>query len=222
MLDHHIQKSIVYKLAFNEALRFSQLKPDDLDNKLFNYHLKLVINAGLVKKDEDGKYSLTAEGRRVGVGVLDKQFTDLDRAHSVLFLIIRRKSDNAWLLFKRKTHPLLGDEGFMHVNPVATEDVFKTAKERLLAKTNLSASFRYLGSGYFKIFEDDGLESYTHFTALVAEDAEGELKQNNDKGEYFWQADIKDIFGELLPTAQALLDQYEADQPFFIEKTFKL
>ena len=222
MLEHHIQKSIVYKLAFNEALRFGQLKPDDLDNKLFNYHLKLVINAGLVKKDENGLYSLTAEGRRVGVGVLDKQFTDLDRAHSVLFLIIRRKSDKAWLLFKRKTHPLLGDVGFMHVNPVATEDVFKTAQDRLLTKTNLIASFKYLGSGYFKIFEDDGLESYTHFTALVAEDAEGELKQNNDKGEYFWQADIRAIKDELLPTAQALLQQYEAGQPFFIEQTFNL
>ena len=222
MLEHHIQKAIVYKLAFNEALRFSQLKPDDLDNKLFNYHLKLVINAGLVKKDENGLYSLTAEGRRVGVGVLDKQFTDLDRAHSVLFLIIRRKSDSAWLLFKRKTHPLLGDTGFMHVNPVATEDVFKTAQDRLMAKANLTASFKYLGSGYFKIFEESGLESYTHFTTLVAEDAEGELKQNNDKGEYFWQADIQDIKGELLPTAQALLQQYESGQPFFIEQTFNL
>ena len=144
------------------------------------------------------------------------------RDSSVLFLIIRRKSDKAWLLFKRKTHPLLGDVGFMHVNPVATEDVFKTAQDRLLTKTNLIASFKYLGSGYFKIFEDDGLESYTHFTALVAEDAEGELKQNNDKGEYFWQADIRAIKDELLPTAQALLQQYEAGQPFFIEQTFNL
>jgi hypothetical protein len=221
MLEHHIQKSIVYKLAFSEALRFSELKPDTLDNKLFNYHLKLVINAGLVKKDDNGLYSLTAEGRRVGVGVLDKQFATLDRAHSVLFLIIRNK-DKAWLLFKRKTVPLLGEVGFMHVNPNAQVDVFTIAKNELLAKTDLSATFHYLGNGYFKIFKDNEIESYTHFTVLVAEDANGELRQNNDKGEYFWQADIDSTKYELLPTALSLVEQYKTGQPFFIERTFNL
>jgi len=222
MLEHHIQKSIVYKLAFNEALRFSELKPDDLDNKLFNYHLKLVISAGLVKKDANGLYSLTAEGRRVGVGVLDKQFAALDKAYTVLFLIIRRASDKSWLLFKRKTHPLLGEIGFMHADPSAEKSVYKTAQDELLVKTGLRATFNYLGSGFFKVIKDGGLESYTHFTALVAEDAAGELSQNSDKGEYFWAADISDTKGQLLPTAQALVGQYTQGQQFFIERTFNL
>lgn len=222
MLEHHIQKSIIYNLAFNEALRFSELKPDELDNKLFNYHLKLVINAGLVKKDENRLYSLTAEGRRVGVGVLDKQFATLDRAHSVLFLIIRGKNDKSWLFFKRKTYPLLGEIGFMHVNPTAGTNVFKTAQKELLARTNLNATFKYLGSGYFTIFKNKELESYTHFTTLIAENAKGELSQKNDKGEYFWQADIDSIKDELLPTAQVLAEQYKISQPFFVERTFNL
>ena len=95
MLEHHIQKSIVYKLAFSSGMRFSELQPADLDNKLFDYHLKQVIRDGLVEKGEDGLYRLTSEGRRIGVGAVDKHFAELDRAHSVLFLIIRRTSDNA-------------------------------------------------------------------------------------------------------------------------------
>jgi hypothetical protein len=46
MLDHHIQKSIVYDLAFAESLRFSDLKPPELENKAFTYHLKKVMKAG--------------------------------------------------------------------------------------------------------------------------------------------------------------------------------
>jgi hypothetical protein len=222
MLEHHIQKAIVYKLAFSPGLRFSELKPDDLDNKLFDYHLKLVIRAGLVKKDENGLYSLTSEGKRVGVGVIDKQFLALDRAHSVVFLIVRHKSDNAWLLFKRKTHPLLGEIGFMHVNPVVEKNIFETAKEELLAKTGLKADFTYIGGGFFKIFHGSELESYTHFTVLAAKEVEGELVQNSEKGEYFWQADIKQIEEKLLPTAKELADQYLTGQQFFVEKTFNL
>jgi hypothetical protein len=222
MLEHHIQKSIVYKLAFSPGLRFSQLKPDELDNKLFDYHLKLVIKAGLVIKDENGLYNLTHVGRRVGVGVLDKHFLALDRAHSVLFLIIRRHSDKAWLLFERQTHPLLGKIGFMHANPTTDKDVFLTASSELLAKTGITATFSYIGNGYFKVYENNEIESYTHFTVLVSEDAKGELCQSNNKGKYLWQENINSIGSELLPTAKLISELYEAGQPFFVEQTFNL
>lgn len=222
MLEHHIQKAIVYKLAFNQSLRFSQLKPDDLDNKLFDYHLKLVIRDGLVEKDKAGLYRLTSEGRRVGVGVLEKQLATLDRAHSVVFLIIRRQSDKAWLLFKRKTHPLLGEVGLMHVNPVANKEIIETAQDKLREITNLSAHFTYAGNGYFKVLKGDEIESFTHFTVLVAQNVQGELKQDSRKGEYFWVANINAVKDQLLPTAVEIIEQCQTSKPFFIDKTFNL
>jgi hypothetical protein len=222
MLEHHIQKTIVYKLAFSPGMRFSELKPDELDNKLFDYHLKSVISDKLVEKDANGLYRLTPEGQRIGVGVLDKRLASLDRAHSVLFLIVRRKSDKAWLLFRRKTHPLLGEVGFMHANPKASEEIFKTAQDELKDKTNLTAVFSYAGSGYFKIYTDDKIGSYTHFTLLAAENVQGEIIQSNPKGAYFWQSDIETIQDNLLPTAKELAKQYQTGQPFFIEESFIL
>jgi len=61
--------------------------------------------------------------------VLDKQFTALDRAHSVLFLIIRQKAIKL-AVFKRKlkNHPLLGDVGFMHVTPLPPRMFLKPLK----------------------------------------------------------------------------------------------
>src|SRR6187549_3745870 len=105
MLDHHIQRSIVYNLAFADSLRFGELKPYDIDNKLFTYHLKKVVSAGYAVKLESGEYALTPEGRRVGKGALKKQSHLIDRAYSVLLLSIQRE-DGAWLLYRRQTHPL--------------------------------------------------------------------------------------------------------------------
>lgn len=50
MLTHHIQHAIIQKLVTNDGLTFSDLKPDDIDNKLFTYHLKITIREGLQKK----------------------------------------------------------------------------------------------------------------------------------------------------------------------------
>ena len=85
MLDHHIQRSIVYRLALARRLKFSELKPDILDNKLFTYHLKKVISAGFAIKTADGYYKLTPEGRRLDAHVLDNTEALVDRAYSVLF-----------------------------------------------------------------------------------------------------------------------------------------
>ena len=222
MLEHHIQQAIIYKLAFAEAMRFSELKPDELDNKLFDYHLKLVIRDGLVQKNDDGLYCLTAKGKRIGVGVANKQFLALDRAHSVVFLLIRQPIDKAWLLFKRHTHPLINEIGLPHINPIVNKEIIQTAQDELRESTGLIATFTYAGSGYFTLLKGDELESFIHFTALAANDIRGELKSFSQKGEYFWATKTSDSNKLLLPTALEIINQHQTGKPFFIDKTFNL
>lgn len=220
MLDHHIQRTIVYRLAFTDSLRFSDLKPDMIENKLFTYHLKKVTSAGLVSKLADGTYALTPEGRRLGVHILDKQLAVVDRADSVLFLAVRRQTDKAWLMYRRNTHPLFGRVGFMHAYPNALETTEQTATTICKERTGLQASFRVLGSGYFRVFQQDNLESFTHFTFLLSDDASGQLVQNDEFAEYFW-ADDPDFTDEnMLPNMKTLGNLHKANKVFFIEKTF--
>lgn len=223
MLDHHVQRGIVYRLALEDNLRFSDLKPDTVENKLFTYHLKKVVAAGYVSKSDDGLYHLTAEGRRLGIRVLSSPQTLTDRAHSVLFLVIRRRSDNAWLLYKRKTQPLIGRVGFMHVTPSADQPVSETAASLCKERTGLDCEFTALGGGYFRTYRSDELESFTHFTLLLCEDARGELIQgNSDYAEYFWQADPDFTSADMLPNMPQLVEAYSAGKPFFIEQAFRL
>ncbi len=219
MLDHHIQREIVYRLALLENARFSKLKPDDIESKLFTYHLKKVLAAGFVEKTKDGVYGLTPEGRRLGVHVFERLSDQLERAVSVLFLVVRRRSDGAWLLYRRQNHPLRGRIGFMHANPNSKEPTAETAKRVLKQKTGLSAEFTVVGSGYFRVFEGDNLESFTHFTMLACQDASGELAQNDEHAEYWWESDPNFLAKEMLPNMPSLAKAYDRGELFFLEES---
>lgn len=221
MLDHHLQRGIVYRLALEDNLRFGELQPDAIDNKLFNYHLKKVVAAGYVSKSDEGKYHLTAEGRRLGIRVLSNFQTLADRAHSVLFLVIRRKSDGAWLLYTRKIQPLVNRVGFMHCTPSSDESVLDTAATLCKERTGLDCQFTPLGNGYFRIMKGEELESFTHFTLLVCEDATGELEQGNEYSEYFWETEPDFADPAMLPNMQSLVAKYQAGESFFLEQTLQ-
>ena len=222
MLDHHLQRAIVYHLALEDNLRFSELKPDEIENKLFTYHLKKVVSAGYVLKNVDGRYSLTADGRRLGIRVLGNFQTLADRAHSVIFLVIRRKYDGAWMLSTRKIQPMIGRVGFMHCTPNANESICDTAQKLCKERTGLECEFSALGGGYFRIFRGDELESFTHFTMLVCEDAVGELVQGNEYAQYEWHTEPDFTNATMLPNMQSLVERYQAGVPFVHEETLKL
>ncbi len=223
MLDHHLQRSIVYQLAFLPSGRFSELKPADIDNKLFTYHLKKVVGEGYVSKSEAGLYSLTPEGRRLSTGVkADYQALIVERPLSVLFLVIRRRSDGAWLFYKRNTHPMLGYAGFMHCQPTAIGDTAQAAQTQCEKKTGLRGIFTPLGGGYLRVFEKDTLESYTHFTLLYCDAVEGELEQLDKQAEYFWVLEPDFTDKELFPSTESLHKAYVEGKPFFLEKTFTI
>ena len=221
MLDHYIQKNIVYALATAESLRFSELKPDDLENKLFDYHLKKVIASGLVEKLESGEYALSPLGRRVGKDLILKSSQLIDRAHSILFLVIRRPEDGAWLLGRRKIHPLFDRIGFMDAKPQAHESILLTAHDATLEKTGLDCEFTVRGSGYLRMYDGDETESFTHFTVLECHQLSGELTQGDELADYDWYPEVDLNAEDLLPTVQLIADQLTGDALFFVEKTLR-
>lgn len=219
MLDHHIQRTIVYQLAFADSMRFGELKPDDIDSKLFTYHLKKVVSAGYATKLDSGEYALTSEGRRVGKGALKKQSRMIDRAYSVLLLAIRR-DDGAWLLYRRQTHPLLGLTGFMHAQPVADQPVNETAAQVCLQQTGLTGEFAVHGHGYFRVYRGTELESFIHFTLLTGTRVQGELIQNSEQAEYYWEQAPDFAAPHMLPNMQILHKMSEAPAGTFADETF--
>lgn len=220
MLDHHIQREIIYRLAFADQLRFSELKPDDVENKLFTYHLKKVLAAGFADKTPDGAYRLTPEGQRIGKGVYHGDKRLINRAYSVLFLAVRRRGDGAWLLYRRRTHPLRGLSGFMHAQPSPDRSILETAAAQLTTQTGLTATFRVGGSGFFRIYQEDTLESFTNFTLLITDDAQGELQPDSEVAEYFWETAPDWRSTSMLPSMPHLVRLLD-DRLSFIDETIR-
>jgi hypothetical protein len=221
MLEHHIQRSIVYSLAFSPSMRFSELQPDDIDSKLFTYHLKKVMLAGFVDKYADGSYALTPEGRRIGKTVLRKD-RSMDQAYSILLLAVKRSVDGAWLLYTRNTHPLIGLTGFMQAIPQPDEEIIFTAHSICKQKTGLDCTFSVASSGYLRVYEGDELESFTHFTLLIADDVSGELSLQDEFGTYAWVIDPDFSSSSMLPTAVTLSELAMSRNISFIEETYRL
>ena len=222
MIDHHIQRTILYSLAYTNGMRFSDLKPEDIENKLFDYHLKKVISAGYAEKSADGLYRLTSDGKRIWKSLLKKQANFIDRAYSILFLVVRRSSDGAWLLYRRKAQPFLGMMGLMQAQPSPHEDIATTSAATLLVNTGLTGTFTAVSSGYLRIFDGDVLESFTHYTLLVADDVSGDLSQNDEFGEYEWVSDPDFTEKNFLPTVSTLVTSYLDGQSGIIEQSFTL
>lgn len=198
MLDHYIQREIVYRLAHENSLRFGELKPDELENKLFDYHLKKVIRAGLITKNEAAQYTLTPEGRRIGKGALSSPTRMIDRAYSLL-LIALKNDRGEWLLYRRPNQPQLGLVGLPQVQPVAGENAVTTAETGLRNDTGVTASLVVHGHGYISILHGDKLESYVHFTLLTGSVSAADIEEP-----YFWQADPQFASQVMLPSMPEL------------------
>ena len=222
MLDHHIQRSIITALSTVDELTFSELKPADLDNKLFTYHLKLVIREGLVEKTADGKYCLTSEGKKSWRRSSQKEASLSERARSILFLIIQDKAGK-WLLYKRRTHPLKDKVGFMHAFPIYSETIIETAQNQTLKQTGLQCTFLVAGSGFFRTYSESSLESFTNFTLLYSIDTTGELLPSDESADYTWVEQPDFTSADMLPNMEKLTDCYLAGQfPFFVDESVTL
>jgi hypothetical protein len=222
MLDHHLQKAIVYQLAFTPQARFSELQPEGVENKLFDYHLKKVMAAGYVAKNDEGLYELTPVGQRLGLEALRSDQTLLDKAYSLLLLVVRRKSDGAWLLYTRQRHPLLGYTGFPQATPRLDSNVMSSAQASFRTKTGLDTTFEVRGNGYLRMFKNSELESFTHFTLLGCEDAKGVLAPNDEHGEYEWVTEPDFSASGMLPSMKLLAGLYEKSGVFFVDETYQL
>ncbi|HMT19060.1 MAG TPA: hypothetical protein PKD20_01940 [Candidatus Saccharibacteria bacterium] len=102
-VDHYIQSEIVSQLYKTTELSFSVLKAGDIENSLFMYHMKKLIDRGVVQKTEDG-FKLTTKGIRwvnfVGPSTLQPK--PLPR---LLINFILTDSDKKQILLSRRKGP---------------------------------------------------------------------------------------------------------------------
>ncbi|MEM6997361.1 MAG: hypothetical protein AAF413_00455 [Patescibacteria group bacterium] len=221
MLTHHIQKEIVYRLASLHSATFSELKPDGVENKLFTYHLKQVIVSKLVQKNSSGSYELTSEGKRSAAGIYHSLRDRLALARSVLTVCVR--NDSHWLLATRKLHPLLGKTGFINITPNPKELIEITVKKQIKERLGVDISdVSTVGSGYFRTYDDESLESFIHMTIITAACSSRDTLKEGKRASYEWYQDPDFEDTAMMPGVSLIANKIKLGDPFFFDERYVL
>jgi 8-oxo-dGTP pyrophosphatase MutT (NUDIX family) len=218
---HYLQQNILRKLILNEAQRYADLKPTEIEGNLFMYHLRSLMREGYVEKREDGRYGLTGDGQSYADRLSLTSFKPRIQARIVTLLAVQ-DADGRWLMFRRSRQPLLGKVGFPYGKIHEGETIAKAAARELVEKTGLKADLVHRGDGYIAIHEGGVAVSHIMFHLFAGTNPKGDLRAEIATGTSFWAHPITVSRDELMPSVPDLLDlMARHDERFFVELDYK-
>src|ERR1700722_12123688 len=137
-----VQNHIISKLKNARVLRYTELKPKDVPNDLFNYHLQFLVKKGFVDRKED-VYCLAAAGIK---HVADPDLTGENEKIAstfkvnVITLVSRIQDGKLEILNQvRTSHPSFGKIGAMGGIVRKGESLEAGPKRNLKRETGLDA-----------------------------------------------------------------------------------
>lgn len=230
----HIQNQILHQLLSTEQARYSEIMPENIDQNLFNYHLKYLLEHDFVVKDEESKlYSLSNSGKKYiqkfdALGIEQQYFR-----FSVIAYLLRdtEKAGVEILTHRRKRHPYLGDFGGISGKVKYGEKVEDAASRKLLEETGLTCTdFKLIGvHRKMRYDKDDKLIEDTLYHCLISREFSGELITENNFGKNEWKGlhelielDSKNITASSTTRKIYALFAKPANELFYFQEELKL
>ena len=202
----------------SDGMRFSSLKPRDMESNIFMYHLKSLISGGYVLK-KGSEYALTAKGLTYVDSLSSKNLKPRKQPKLIAIVAIKDSHDK-WLLLERKFQPykntLMLPSGKQHFG----EDIYEHAKRELLEKTGLNIPLIYRGIANISLGENN--QVLTHVVAHVHSGVTKTIKLpiENDKFKFILD-DFKTNDLDLMPGTREIFELVKSDkQPFIANLNF--
>ena len=186
---HPIQAKALKVLLFNPSARFSQLNKDKVPTDQFNFHLKALICANIIEK-QNQKYCLTYKGKELA-GRMDTEAEVIERQAKISLAIVPVKKvgkTRLYLVHQRLKQPYYGYYGAINGKIHWGEKVMDAAKRELFEETGLVAEeMTMLGVFHKSDYAQDGklLEDKFFFRVRV-DKFSGELKEVVAEGKNYW------------------------------------
>lgn len=218
-IDHEVQLTILRELLFNPQARFSQLNTTELTNDHFTFHLKHLINRGIVEKVGE-TYQLTTYGLEVA-GRLDVKTLQIVRQPKVgVSICVERKVKGAseLLLGTRLRDPIKGHVSFYTQKVLLGESLLETAKRCLLNETGLEADFEWAGETRIVRKIENELVVDVLLTCFRTRNLRNELQLKTVEAENKWYG-LDEIYKikNARPDFFGSVDLYLQKKPFFKE-----
>ncbi len=192
LLNHDVRKKIFKKLMYKSKLSFSQLQDSNIRSNRFNYHLNKLVKLGIIKKDEDGLYSLSNLGKELAIYV-DLNEMGVHKQPFVIVGVVIRKEDKI-LLSKLGREPFKGVwaisvVGRMHFGEGVRESAVRQTMERTgYAPKDLKLKIIYS----IRTNKENNIHSHHMFYVLRCNDFSGKLKKKTPDRLNKW-VNIKDV-----------------------------
>jgi ADP-ribose pyrophosphatase YjhB (NUDIX family) len=193
---HPIQAQILCFLLFKSRARFSELNVKKVSTDHFAFHLKRLVETGLVKKVEGAKYQLTAKGKEFA-NRFDTETIVLERQAKIGILICGIKKENGlkkYLAQQRLKQPFYGYHGFVTGKIRWGETVLETAAREFKEETGLTGSLALAGIEHKMDYSPKGefLEDKFFFIVRTSK-TQGKLIRSFAGGKNIWLTK-KEIF----------------------------
>ncbi|MBU1110157.1 NUDIX domain-containing protein [Patescibacteria group bacterium] len=185
MVDSPIQLQILSNCCFYESgSRYSQLKPNDIDDDLFNYHLQQLVKKGYLEK-RDRLYFLSEKGKSLATNIdYETHKIPLNYKVSVYLCPV---INNEVLLYERLKHPQYGYTGLISGKIRYGEPVLSAARREFIEETGLTADFKIIGNlRQIRRNEDGKVIEDGVFYVCFTDQIKGNLTEKNIEGKYFW------------------------------------
>ncbi|HEX3568140.1 MAG TPA: NUDIX domain-containing protein [Candidatus Saccharimonadales bacterium] len=181
-MPHPTQMRILRYLLLSPGATFASLQKDaGMQSDQFTFHIKKLIKAGYVSKD-DATYRLTAAGKEYA-NRMDIDTYAIERQAKISVVVIVEDDQGNILHQQRRKHPYYGYWGHISGKVRWGETLLEAAARELAEETGLSADLRVV-SLYHKLDYDDSTQALledkylcivhgTHSTGNLIKDAEG-------------------------------------------------
>jgi ADP-ribose pyrophosphatase YjhB (NUDIX family) len=163
VITHYIQRDILRSLSKAEQLRFSELKPQGIENGIFMYHLRQLIHEGLVNK-QHGQYLLSETGLR-HVSLLTRTNLDLHAQPKLFCLLVIRNSHGEYVMHRRSSQPFINRLTFPGGALFFDENLSDYTSRQLMEKVNIDVPLTLRGLADIRL-KSNG-QTITHIYAQL-------------------------------------------------------
>jgi ADP-ribose pyrophosphatase YjhB (NUDIX family) len=207
MNEAELKHAILNKLMFVPTATYSELHEITENHDLFNYHLRELVNRGLIAK-EKSSYTLTTQGRQQ-VALMEEDGKYQKQFKVSMFINMFRKHNGKWQMYlhRRKKHPHYDYVGAI-TGKLKWGDSLESNMTRELQEELGVKPLKYDVVGVHReIFHDEQGERVGDgvFFVISVTEWEGVPIEKNIEGEYFWYdldkiLDLDKIFRQAFTT----------------------